>query len=77
MENKMCICENCNSKGWIETFTYGSALISDGTLIIEKCDECNIFISDTSAANFAYKKHKILSYMIENGLNIRVNYTSN
>ncbi len=77
MKNEFCNCETCNDKGWIETSVYNSESITDGTLVIEKCDECNIFISDFAAAKFAFEKEKILSFRNDNGFNIKIDFSLN
>ena len=75
MKNRSC--EVCNNNGWIETAVYGSSYVEDGTTVIEKCDDCDIFIDDFSAANYAFKNHNIFSAENENGFNIKMNISSN
>ncbi len=74
---KNCSCEVCNRNGWIETAVYGSSFIEDGTTVIEKCDDCDFFIDDFSAARYAYKKHNIFSFRNEAGFNIKMNMSLN
>jgi hypothetical protein len=70
MKKNICNCETCSDKGWIETSVYNSMRIADGTLVVEKCDECNIFISDNSAAKFAFDKENIFTFETESGFNV-------
>jgi hypothetical protein len=71
------ICESCNNKGWIETSVFDSSNIANETLVIEKCDDCNIFINDFAAATFAFNQENILSFRINNGFNVKINFSSN
>jgi hypothetical protein len=77
MNRAICNCETCNNKGWIETFAYNSDSIIDGTLIIEKCDDCNIFLNDYSAAKFVFDKYQIFSYRNENGFYLKIDFSLN
>ena len=70
-------CETCNGKGWIKTTIYNSTKIFDGALIIEKCDDCQIFIDDISAAKFAYQNYKILSFSTTSKVKIKANFSLN
>ena len=40
-------CEECNDKGWIDTYN-----TSSNTQEIQRCDECKIFVSDKEAKEF-------------------------
>ena len=77
MKNEICICDTCKNLGWIETFVFSSTRIANGTVVIEKCDECNFFISDSAAAKFVLEKHKIYSFEIENGFNVKIQFSLN
>ena len=77
MDNINCTCQICEAKGWIETAVFSLDKIADGTLVIEKCDECNIFINDFAAAKFAFENHNIISCRIENGFNIKIEFSLN
>ena len=72
MKNNICNCETCRDKGWIETSVYNSMRIADGTLVVEKCDECNIFMNDFAAAKFAFEKENIFTFEIEAGFNVKI-----
>jgi hypothetical protein len=75
MENY--ICETCSNKGWIETSVFNSSKIANETLVIEKCDDCNIFISDFAAATFAFEKENIFSFRTDDGFNVKINFSLN
>lgn len=77
MKNKIWNCETCSNKGWIETSVFYSLKIADDTLVIEKCDECNIFVDDFAAAKFALKKEKICTFETENGFNVKMDVCLN
>ena len=68
-----CNCEACDNKGFIETLVYYSHKVPNGTLTIEKCDDCNVFISDFIAAKFASWKYCVLFYVNAYGVNIKIN----
>ena len=68
-------CDICQDKGWIETNIFSSDKTVDGTLVIEKCDECNIFINDLAAAKFAFENQKIISFRTQNGFNVIVDFS--
>lgn len=77
MNKKKCNCETCYDKGWIETSVYNSNRIADGTLVIEKCDDCNIYINDFFAAKNAFEKNKIFSFENENGFYVKIDFSLN
>lgn len=77
MKNNICNCEICSDKGWIETIVYDSMKIANGTLVIEKCDECNIFINDNSAAKFAFEKEGVFTFETKNGFNVKLGFYLN
>ena len=71
-----CNCEICNGKGWIESSVFDSSRIADGTVVIEKCKECNYFINDTTAAKFAFQREKINSFLCD-GFNVKIDFHLN
>lgn len=77
MKKEIHNCEICNNKGWIETFVFDSKLISNNTLVIEKCDECNIFTNDSNAAIFAFENSKIFTFKNEFGFNVKIDFSLN
>jgi hypothetical protein len=74
---KKYICESFNNKGWIETSVFNSSNIANETLVIEKCDACNIFMNDFAAATFALEKENIFSFRTNDGFNIKINFSLN
>jgi len=77
MVNQFCGCNACNGKGWIESAIYDSASIANGAVVIEKCDECEMFYNDLAAAKFAYKYYQILSFWDKRRFNIKIDYSTN
>ena len=63
-------CTTCCGKGFIKTFVFDNHEIRDNTLILEKCDECDIFINDYVASQFALKEYNIITYKTKNGFNV-------
>lgn len=61
MTNTQPKCEDCNGRGMINSYSYGSTNKSDG-YYLEKCDTCNVFKSDKEA----------FSYYISNTIQMRV-----
>ena len=72
MKINICNCETCGDKGWIETSVYNSISIADGTLVIEKCDVCNVFINDNIAAKVAFEKENVFTFETQNGFNVKI-----
>jgi len=70
-------CTICNNKGWIETIIFDSKKGFNGTIVIEKCDECNIFLNDSVAAKFAFKHNNVISVKLSNMLNLKILFSSN
>lgn len=73
---KNCNCELCSGKGWIETSVFDSKKIQDGTIVIEKCDLCGIFMNDLDAAKFALSNEIVFSFTV-NGFNIKFDFCLN
>ena len=46
-------CEECNNKGWIDTYNTSSNIQE-----IQKCDECKVFVSDKEAKEFINQYNK-------------------
>lgn len=44
-------CEACLGQGWLIATVSGSQRVPDGTLEIERCDECEVYKSDAGAAH--------------------------
>lgn len=42
-------CDSCDNLGWFVAQTQGSSITPDGTLEIERCDDCERFKSDEDA----------------------------
>lgn len=70
-------CDTCNKNGWIETAVYSSAFVSNGTIVIEKCDNCNVFTNDLMAAKYVCKKHNILTIRNNAGFNVKLSISLN
>ncbi|MBC8755933.1 hypothetical protein H2O64_14740 [Kordia sp. YSTF-M3] len=70
-------CDLCNGKGWICSAAYYSKFVKDGTTIIEKCDECEFFLDDNEASQFASKTENVLSFKIQNGINVKIDFHLN
>jgi hypothetical protein len=73
---KNCNCDLCKGKGWIETSVYDSGKIENGTIVIEKCDSCKLFITDLEAARFVFKNENIFSFVV-NDFNVIANISFN
>jgi selenocysteine-specific translation elongation factor len=71
-----CRCLVCFDKGWIETSVFDSLKIPNGIIVIEKCDLCNYFTTDTEAAKFVFHSESILSISL-NGFNVKANFSFN
>ena len=41
-------CEDCNNKGWVNAYSYGSVNVPDGNYI-QRCGNCNRIKSDREA----------------------------
>lgn len=77
MEKHYSDCDICKNKGWLKTVTFGSQFIEDNSEIVEKCDECDVFLNDYEAAKFAYENEKVLTFRNDSGFNILVKFSAN
>lgn len=74
---KKSYCDTCNENGWIETAVYSSTFVLDGTIVIEKCDSCNVFANDSMAAKYVNEKHNVVTIRNNAGFNIKMKISLN
>jgi hypothetical protein len=64
-------CDFCRGLGWAETAVFYSQFCPMNTIVIEKCDECQIFESDFQAALEA-DNQGFPTFQNRHGFNIRI-----